>query len=99
MKISLLFAVLLCSSSFLAIAQTAQPAPQPLPTGMMITTTAARGSVYEPLNPDLPELPEFTVDHPVSSAVSPDGNTLLVLTSGYNRNNDKDGKAIPPQSK
>src|SRR5437016_5896073 len=76
--------------------------PQTLPTGMMITPTAARGSVFLPLNPDLPHLPDVTVndsvDHPVSTALSPDGNTLLVLTSGYNRMNDTAGKAIPWQS-
>lgn len=72
--------------------------PEPLPTGMMITPTAARGSIFQPLNPDLPELPQFTVDHPVSSAVSPDGSTLLVVTSGFNQNNGADGKRIPALS-
>src|SRR5437764_7171251 len=69
-----------------------------LPTGMSITPTAAKGSTFQPLNPDLPDLPQFTADHPVSTAVSPDGNTLLVLTSGYNRNNGSDGKALTSQS-
>src|SRR6266853_6871507 len=71
---------------------------QDLPTGMSITPTAARGSTFQPLNPDLPDLPQFTVDHPISTAVSPDGNTLLILTSGYNRNNDAKAKAIPAQT-
>jgi len=46
----------------------------------------------------LPDLPDFTVTNPISTAVSPDGNTLLVTTSGYNRNNDAKGKAIPAQT-
>jgi YVTN family beta-propeller protein len=71
---------------------------QNLPTGMSITPTANRGSTFQPLNPDLPDLPQFTVDHPISTAVSPDGNTLLILTSGYNRNNDAKAKAIPGQT-
>jgi len=71
---------------------------QDLPTGMSITPMAARGSTFQPLNPDLPDLPHFTVDHPISTAVSPDGNTLLILTSGYNRNNDAKAKAIPAQT-
>jgi DNA-binding beta-propeller fold protein YncE len=71
---------------------------QELPTGMSITPMAARGSTFQPLNPDLPDLPQFTVDHPISTAVSPDGNTLLILTSGYNRNNDAKAKAIPAQT-
>src|SRR5690349_20038329 len=41
------------------------PAAENLPTGMQITPTAARGSTFQPLNPDLPDLPQFTVDHPV----------------------------------
>src|SRR5579859_680976 len=71
---------------------------QDLPTGMSITPMAALGSTFQPLNPDLPDLPQFTVDHPISTAVSPDGNTLLILTSGYNRNNDAKAKAIPAQT-
>ncbi|HEY6350841.1 MAG TPA: hypothetical protein VI636_15680 [Candidatus Angelobacter sp.] len=69
-----------------------------LPTGMMITPTAAKGSIFQPLNPGLPDLPAFTVDHPVSTLVSPDGNTLLILTSGFNRNYDHEGKKIAAQS-
>src|ERR1051326_4991710 len=72
--------------------------PETLPTGMNITPLAARGSTFQPLNPDLPDLPQFTVDHPVTTAVSPDGGTLLILTSGYNRNNDAKAKAIPAQT-
>ena len=72
----------------------ASPKPEMLPTGMMITPTAAKGSVFQLLNPDLPDLPQFTVDHPVSTAVSPDGNTLLILTSGFNQNRDANGKKI-----
>jgi YVTN family beta-propeller protein len=75
-----------------------QDSPQVLPTGMMITPLAAKGSSLQLLNPDVPDLPQFTADHPVSSAVSPDGKTLLVLTSGYNRNNDEKGEAIKAQS-
>ena len=65
---------------------------------MSITPLAARGSTLQPLNPGLPDLPDFTVDHPISTAVSPDGSTLLILTSGYNRNNDAKGKKIPAQT-
>lgn len=70
----------------------------PLPTGMMITPTAAKGSIFQPLNPGLADLPAFTADHPVSTAVSPDGNTLLILTSGFNRNYDNAGKMVAAQS-
>ena len=78
--------------------QTHVPAAEELPTGMNITPLAARGSSLQPLHPGLPDLPDFTVDHPISTAVSPDGNTLLILTSGYNRNNDAKGKKIASQT-
>ncbi|HEU0050080.1 MAG TPA: beta-propeller fold lactonase family protein, partial [Nitrososphaera sp.] len=89
----------------LAAPQNAKPKKQAasagevLPTGMSITPTAAKGSIFQPLNPDLPDLPQFTADHPISTAISPDGNTLLILTSGFNRNFDSDGKSVPEQSK
>lgn len=77
----------------------ASPAmPESLPTGMSITPTAARGTIFQSLNPDLPDRPKFTVDHPITTAISPDGGTLLVLTSGFNRNLDAKGKAILAQS-
>jgi YVTN family beta-propeller protein len=91
--------------SLAAAAQNAKPkkqaasAAEVLPTGMSITPTAAKGSIFQPLNPDLPDLPQFTADHPVSTAVSPDGNTLLILTSGFNRNFDVEGKSVPEQSR
>lgn len=89
--------------ALLSLSATAQqkkhlPAAEDLPTGMSITPLAARGSTLQSLNPGLPDLPDFTVDHPISSAVSPDGSTLLILTSGFNRNNDAKGKAIPAQT-
>jgi DNA-binding beta-propeller fold protein YncE len=37
------------------------------------------------LNPGLVDHPEWTATHAVTSVVSPLGDTLLVLTSGYNR--------------
>jgi YVTN family beta-propeller protein len=72
--------------------------PEVLPTGMSITPTAAHGSFVQPLNPDLPDLPQYTADHPVSTAMSPDGNTLLVLTSGFQLNYDSKGKQVAAQS-
>jgi hypothetical protein len=65
--------------------------PQFIPTGVTITPNAAPGSRFEPLNPDVPDDPHFTVDHAVSMAVSPDRKTLLVLTSGYNSENFTSG--------
>jgi len=77
-------------------AETVKPAD--LPTGMRITPTAAPGARFSVLNPDLPGAPEFTAGQAVSTAVSPDGNTLLVLTSGYNVRYDASGNLIPQES-
>src|ERR1700687_830083 len=73
-----------------------------IPTGLRITHTAAKGSPYHPLNPDLPGDPSFTVGQAVTTAVSPDGRTLLILTSGYNSQNftsgPKAGNTNPDES-
>lgn len=69
------------------------------PTGQRITPTAMPGATLLSLNPNLPELPDFTAGQAASLAMSPDGKTLLVLTSGFNRNFGTDGKAIPQTSR
>jgi YVTN family beta-propeller protein len=80
------------------VAHTGAPTAESLPTGMSITPAAAKGSILQPLNPDLADRPEFTVDHPITTAISPGGGTLLILTSGFNRIFDTKGKAITAQS-
>lgn len=69
-----------------------------LPTGMTITPMAAAGSFFVPLNPDLPGVPDYVAGQPVTTAMSPDGKTLLVLTSGYNRLNGPDGQRVKNDS-
>src|SRR5271165_1500164 len=71
----------------------AQSDPISLPTGMSITPTAAPHSVLQLLNPGLANLPNYVAGQAVSTALSPDGTTLLVLTSGYNYVTDSQGKA------
>ena len=64
----------------------AEPGPDFLPNlGQRITPLAPEGSRFFPLNPDLPGNPAWLAGHAVTSVVSPDGRTMLVLTSGYNR--------------
>src|SRR5579883_1266854 len=84
-------AALACS---IAAAADAPPRPTAIPTGQLITPLAAPGAVFQPLNPGLPALPDFTVDHAASMSLSPDGKTLLILTSGFNRNVGPDGMNI-----
>ncbi len=59
-----------------------------LPTGQSITPNGAPHAIFKPLNPNLPSSPTYTVGQAVSTAVSPDGKTLLILTSGYNDDAD-----------
>jgi YVTN family beta-propeller protein len=69
-----------------------------LATGVRITPTAADGAIFQPLNPDLPTRPDILAGQAVTTAVSPDAHTLLILTSGYNRNVDSAGEDIPEES-
>jgi hypothetical protein len=50
-----------------------------------ITPLAPAGSQVQQLNPDLADNPEWLATQSATTAVSPDGGTMLVLTSGYNR--------------
>src|SRR5450631_225217 len=76
----------------------AAPERQWLPTGASITPLAVPGTHVQSLNPALADFPDFVADHAVAEARSPDGNTLLVLTSGYNRNFSADGKPLADAS-
>ncbi|MGI9071663.1 MAG: bifunctional YncE family protein/alkaline phosphatase family protein [Bryobacteraceae bacterium] len=69
-----------------------------LPTGKRITPTAAPGSHFQMLNPGLKAFPNFVAGQAISTAVSPDQKTLLILTSGFNRINGADGNPIPDAS-
>ncbi|HXB57764.1 MAG TPA: beta-propeller fold lactonase family protein [Vicinamibacteria bacterium] len=65
-----------------------------IPTGVRITPTAAPGSLFQPLNPGLSSDPSFTAGQAATTAVSPDGKTLLILTSGYNSQNFSSGPQL-----
>lgn len=74
-----------------ATASAALASGQLLPTGMRITPDATPGALFTGLNPGLASLPAQLVDHAVTTATSPDGRTLLILTSGYNAVTKPDG--------
>src|SRR5262249_31178460 len=67
-------------------------------TGQEITPTAPRGSRFVLLNPGLVQNPNWIAGQPVTTVASPDGKTLLVLTSGYNRVNGPNGARIAAAS-
>ncbi len=57
-----------------------------LPTGQLITPAAAPGSTFAHLATGLRKDGNADAAEAVTTALSPDGKTLLVLTSGYNKN-------------
>jgi DNA-binding beta-propeller fold protein YncE len=67
-------------------------------SGQQITPTAPTGAAFVPLNPGLADNPQYLAGQAVTSVVSPNGKTLLILTSGYNMLNDASGHAIPADS-
>ncbi len=69
-----------------------------LPTGQTITPLAPPGAVFQHLNAGTEGKAEDEVSQAVTSVTSPDGHTLLVLTSGYNLRFGSDGKKIPEAS-
>jgi len=89
-------AAILLSSLAAGLAPAAAPlhAQTVLPTGQRLTPEVARGAIFQPLNPDLPGLPAFTAGQASAVALSPDRRTLLILTSGFNRNEGADGRRV-----
>lgn len=68
------------------------------PSGIRITPHAAAGAHFSPLNPRLRDFPGYFAGQAVTSVTSPDGRTLLILTSGYNRLFDGAGNTLPADS-
>src|SRR5215469_12543067 len=68
--------------------------PERLPTGKAITPTAARGAIFQELDPGLPGAPTFRAGDAIAVSVSPDGRMLAILTSGFNRYWGRDPKAF-----
>ena len=80
--------------AYAALAGLACAATEPgqvVPTGVRITPDAAPGSVFQSLNPHLSALPDFRAGQASAMALSPDRKTLLILTSGFNRNFTPEG--------
>ncbi len=67
-----------------------------LPTGVIITPTAAPGSTFERLTTGLRSDGSADANGAVATTLSPDGKTLLILTSGYNKGfkNESTGEDI-----
>jgi YVTN family beta-propeller protein len=67
-------------------------------SGQKITPTAAPGASFELLNPGLADFPNFIPSGALSTAVSPDQHTLLVLISGHNVLYNAASKVVPDDS-
>ena len=68
------------------------------PTGQALTPAAAPGAIFQSLIPGLAGDPVFTAGQAAAVALSPDGKTLLILTSGFNRVFGPDGKFVADRS-
>ncbi|HTX34459.1 MAG TPA: hypothetical protein VME43_05530, partial [Bryobacteraceae bacterium] len=87
---AVMLAFLSIAGGVLALAQNQPPAageyPLPIPnTGQQINPFAPTSSQFVWLNPGLPSRPNWYAGQAATSVVSPDNQTLLVLTTGYNR--------------
>jgi hypothetical protein len=98
-------AALLAALALIALARAVAATPAPVgshppvaPSGIRLTPTAAAGADFSRLNPGLHDFPGYLAGQPVTTATSPDGKTLLILTSGYNQLLDARGKVIPADS-
>ena len=69
-----------------------------LPSGQRITPQAIPGSTFQLFNPGLPDFPNFSPNGGMTTVVNLDKTTLLALTAGYNRQNDRTGKVSPEAS-
>lgn len=66
-------------------------AHQWLPTGQRLTPQAATGALFQELDPGFKDAPNIRAGMAVTSAMSHDGKTLLILTSGFNLWTDPSG--------
>lgn len=85
-----------------AHAQSVTPQPNKMemlqPTGVFISPTAIPGSSQQLLVPNIPNWPmNLAVSEAVKSQLSPDGNTLAIITAGYNLVNLTNGDEVVTQ--
>ena len=71
---------------------------QLLPTGQALTPLAAPGASFSSLVVGIGPNPSYVADGAAAIAVSPDKRQMLVLTSGFNQYNGRDGKTVKEQS-
>ena len=67
-------------------------------SGQKITPTAAPSANFQLLNPGLTDFPNFVASGALSSVLSPDQHTLLMLISGHNLLDNAASKVVPTDS-
>jgi YVTN family beta-propeller protein len=92
---ALLFAPFLAGQNLVNITAPMMSIPN---QGVRITPQAVPGSIFQLLNPGLKDYPHDLAGGAVTTVVSPDQKTLLVLTSGYNRLDSATGLRLPADS-
>jgi DNA-binding beta-propeller fold protein YncE len=90
--------LLACGQLMAQQSDTAKSKPIFVTSSQEITPTAAPGSSLLYLNPGLTDFPNYIASGGISTAVSPDGNTLLVLTAGYNNLDNSAGTLVSTDS-
>lgn len=66
-----------------------------VPTGQVITPTAAAGALFQDLDPGQSTAPALRAGQAAALAISPDGQRLVILTSGFNLYYGDDGNPVP----
>lgn len=99
-NVFLIFCLSLYLSSFHLFGQQAKKAsiPSPIPTGVRINFSEIPDFKVEDLHIDS-DKGEIPISGAISLAISPSEDTLLLLTSGYNKYFDPGGKPNPDLSK
>jgi len=81
-----------------APAAAAEPAPRETATAKAITPAAARGALFQQLDPKLQSAPDRRATYAGAIAVAPNGKLLAIETSGFPAYYDSEGKLIPEAS-
>lgn len=69
-------------------------APDATATGKLITPTAAKGAIFQELDPKLAKAPDRRAGYAGAMALSPNGKILAIQTSGFSAYFDGDGKLL-----
>ena len=93
-----LTALAVCTVALPALAIASGKDVQYLPTGQSLTPLAAPGARFEPLTAHIGPNAAYLADGAAAITMRPDGQEMLILTSGFNRYVGANDKVVPEQS-